>query len=138
MKNSHKNERSLISSCLLSQAVWIISALILLLIFCIAAYATADPDSIIMPLSLCALYLSSIIGGIAAVRFSGDGIMSGLISGIITALIVFIFSCLPLRDSGFDLPFSLILNLLVIPASVLGSLVGHKKIKVKSPRKKAY
>ena len=131
-------ERGIFLSCALSQVVWLLSGVILILIFCTAAYSTADPDAITYPLSLCALYLSAIIGGIAAVRFSGDGIISGLISGVITALIVFMLSCLPLPETNMEFTKALILNLLVIPASVLGSIIGHKRKKVKSPMKRKH
>lgn len=134
MKNPTK-ERGILPSCVMSQGVWLLSALVLLLIFCAAAYSTADPDAITAPLSLCALYLSAVIGGIAAVRFSGDGIVSGLISGVITALLVFALSCLPLPETDIEFTRAILMNLLVIPASALGSLIGHRRSKVKSPLK---
>lgn len=127
MKHSSENERGLLLSCLLSQIAWLASAVILLLIFCAAAYSTANPSAITAPMSLCALYLSSIIGGIAAVRLSGDGIASGALSGLITAALVFLLSALPLPDSVFALPQSLIFTSLVIPASILGAVIGHKR-----------
>ena len=139
MKKHEKTSRSFLISCLLSQAVWLASILLLLLLFCAIAYSTADPDSIIRPLSLCALYLSSLIGGISAVRFSGDGIVSGCLSGIITTVIVFCISVLPLHDSGIEMPYSLIFLLLIIPASAAGSILGHRKEKKpkKNTRKRA-
>ncbi len=136
MKSSQKKERNLLSACLLSQAVWFISALVLLLVMCAVAYSTRDPDAITEPLSMCALYLSAVIGGVAAVKFSGDGIVSGLISGGITALFVVLLSCLPLPESGFDLTHSLIFTALVIPASALGALIGRRRRKNVSPMKK--
>ncbi len=138
MKGSQKKERTLLSACLLAQGVWLVSALVLLLILCATAYSTRDPDAITEPLSMCALYLSSIIGGVAAVRMSGDGIVSGLISGGITALLVMLLSCLPLPASGFDLTHSLIFTSLVIPASAVGALVGRRQRKKVSPMKKKY
>ncbi len=133
MKKTSENGRGIFLSCLYAQIVWALSTVILMLIFCIVAYSTADPDSITTPLSLCALYLSALIGGIAAVRISGDGIVSGAVSGVITAILVFALSVLPLPESGFDLPSSLLFTALVIPASVIGSIVGHKR--KKSPLK---
>lgn len=129
MKQLKENSRSILLSCALSQIAWLVSALILLLVFCGIAYSMADPDSVTVPLSLCALYMSAVIGGIAAVRLSGDGIVSGAISGLITALLVFCLSALPLPDSAFAMPMSLILTALIIPASILGSVIGHKKPK---------
>lgn len=123
----NESERNLLLSCLFSQIAWIISAVLLLFIFCAIAYSTADPASLTTPLSLCALYLSSLFGGIAAVRISGDGIASGALSGLFTALLVFIISALPLPDSAFALPQSIIYTSLVIPASIIGAVIGHKK-----------
>lgn len=129
MKLTSENERGLLLSCLFSQIAWLASAVLLLLIFCAVAYSTSDPASITAPLSLCALYLSSLIGGVAAVRLSGDGIASGALSGLITAVLVFVLSALPLPESSFDLPQSLIFTALVIPASVLGAVIGHRRTK---------
>ena len=126
-KNS--SPRSMLVSVLLSQIAWLASAMIFLLIFCAIAISTRDPDSIIAPLSLCALYLSAVIGGIFAVRLSGDGIVSGALSGVVTSAIVFLVSALPICDSSFTMPISLILLALIIPASVIGSILGHKRSK---------
>ncbi|MBE6541630.1 MAG: TIGR04086 family membrane protein [Ruminococcaceae bacterium] len=133
MKKSEKNNRNFWLSCLLSQITWATATIVLMLIFCGIAYSTADPDSLTVPLSLCALYLSAVIGGIAAVKISGDGIASGCISGCITTGIVFCLSLLPFPDSTLDIPLSIILILMIIPASIVGSVIGHKK--EKKPKK---
>ncbi len=127
MKKSHEAKRSLFLSSLQAQAVCAVSAIVLLLIFCAIAYSTEDPDSITFPLSLCALYLSSMIGGIAAVRLSGDGIVAGLLSGLVTALLVWLLSLLPLPESGVEYPLSLLYTGMVIPASAVGAALGHKR-----------
>ncbi len=137
MKNSHEIKRSLLLSSVQAQAVWLISAGILLLVFCAIAYSTANPDSVTLPLSLCALYLSAILGGIAAVRLSGDGIMSGLLTGIFSAGLLFLFSLLPLPvASSLEVPMSFLYNALIIPAAVIGAILGHKR-KGKPPARKA-
>ncbi len=89
--------------------------------------SVSDPDSVSHPLSLAALYISCFISGIAAVKLSGEGVSSGAISGIITAIIVLLLSLLPVCPSGFDSLTSIICTLLIIPAAVLGSLVEQKK-----------
>lgn len=129
MKKNENGGRNFFLSCVLAQIAWAASTVVLLLIFCAAAYSTADPDSITKPLSLCALYLSSVIGGGFAVRLSDDGLASGCVSGLITAAIIFCLSALPLPTSGFDLITSVILIALIIPASVLGAVIRHKKDK---------
>ncbi|MBQ7933078.1 MAG: TIGR04086 family membrane protein [Clostridia bacterium] len=127
MKKSHEVKRSLFLSSLQAQVVCALSAVVLLLIFCTIAYSAEDPDSISFPLSLCALYLSSMIGGIAAVRLSGDGIVSGLLSGLVTALLVWLLSLLPLPESGVGFPVSFLYTGMVIPASAIGAALGHKR-----------
>jgi len=127
MKIPHDAKRSLFLSSVRAQAVWALSAVLLLLVFCAVACSTDDPDSILFPLSLCALYLSAFAGGIAAVRFSGDGIMSGLLSGLLTMGLLWLLALLPFPESGVDMPTSLLYTALVIPASAAGAAVGHKR-----------
>lgn len=127
MKHTHDQPRPFFLSCILSQIAWLLSVLLLLLIFSAAAASMVDPDSVLVPFSLCTLYLSALIGGIAAVRLSGDGIASGAVSGCITMLLVFGFSLLPLETSPFSFPHSLCLTACTVPASVLGAVIGHKR-----------
>ena len=125
----------MLQSILLSQLVWLASAVILLCLFCALSLTLRDPDSIIMPLSLCALYLSAVAGGAAAVRFSGDGILSGTLSGLITAFLVFVISSLPLPGSSFSMPMSILFTALIVPASAVGSVLGHRRSKNPAKRK---
>lgn len=125
-------------SCLLSQIFWSGTLILLLLISCAAANAAEDPGSLIRPLALACLYLSSLISGFAAVRFSGDGILSGFLSGAVTALLILLFSCLPLPASGFQFPANLLLTGAVIPAECAGALIGRKHHSRKSPARKNF
>lgn len=134
MKHSAAGSRGIFLSCIMAQAVWVIAALILLPVMALIAYSTDDPDSVTRPLSLCALYLSAVIGGIAAVRVSGDGIASGALSGLITAGILLLVSAFPLPESGLEPNLGFLLLALVIPASVIGSVLGHKRPKRKPKR----
>lgn len=101
--------------------------LILLILFCTIAYQMKDPDSVIMPLSLCALYISNLVGGFAAVRFSGDGILSGLISGGITMLLIRLLSLLPFPASQMSSVQAGLFFALIPAASVCGSIIGKKR-----------
>lgn len=127
MKNSHEVGRGLFISSLQAQLVWIISAVLLLLIVCAIAFSTEDPDNLIFPLSLCALYLSAVIGGIVAVRLSGDGILSGFISGLITIVLIRLLSLLPIPVSDTELSVSILCTVMVLPAYLVGSVIGHKR-----------
>ena len=131
MTKPRKKERSILLSCLLAQVWWIASAAVLLLILCAVISPLDDPDKVVKPLCMAALYISALIGGIAAVRISGDGIASGALSGVFTAIIVMMLAFVPFPESGFDALTSVLCALLVIPASVLGSILGHRK----SPKK---
>ncbi len=131
MKKTTERKHGILQGCLKAQGCFAVSSLVLLLISCAIAYSLADPDSVTVPLSLSSLYLSAVIGGIAAVRFSEDGILSGTISGLMSTGILFCLSAMPLPDSTFSFPLSLFLTLAVIPASILGSILGHKRKNVK-------
>jgi len=138
MKHSHETKRSILFSSVQAQGVWALSAVILLLIFCAAAYSMEDPDSVLFPLSLCALYMSSVVGGIAAVRLSGDGMISGLLSGIMTIILIVLLSLFPFPVFCENLSTSIGYLAMVLPASMIGAVLGHKrKEKPKSKRKKA-
>ncbi len=135
MKNSRETKRSILLSSVQAQAVWLLAAGIMLCVFCAIAYSMEDPDSVTLPLSLCALYLSAIVGGIAAVRLSGDGIMSGLLTGMFSAGILFLVSLLPLPVSSVEMPTSFLYNALVIPAAAVGAALGHRRKSNPSVRK---
>jgi len=120
---------SILLAAVKAQVAVAASGLILLLIFCAIANATQDPDSIIQPLSLCALFLSAFFGGIFAVRLSGDGLLSGALSGCVTVLLVLLFSLLPLPSfDGMGTP-KIISLLCIIGSSVAGTLIGKKRTK---------
>lgn len=127
MKHSHETKRSILFSSVQAQGVWFLSAAVLLLIFCAVAYSMEDPDSVIFPLSLCALYLSSVIGGIASVRLSGDGLMSGMLSGIMTLVLIVLLSFFPFPVFCEDRIGSIGYLVMILPASVIGSVLGHKR-----------
>ncbi len=138
MKHSHEAKRSILFSTVQAQGIWGLSAVVLLLVFCAVAYSMEDPGSVLFPLSLCALYLSSVAGGIAAVRLSGDGLMSGLLSGIITIGLIILISLLPFPVFCEDMMTSVGYLVMILPASIIGAVLGHKrKEKLKTKRKKA-
>lgn len=133
MKKSSENERGIFLPSIKSQIAWCVSGILFILIFCAVAYSTDDPDAMTKPLSLTALYLSAAIGGICAVRLSGGRMVCGLLSGAITALIVFALSVIPIYDSGLGVGEALIFNALIVPASFVGAFVGMPR--AKKPKK---
>ncbi len=135
MKKTNENERGIFFCALKAQIAWVISSVALLLIFCAVAFATSDPNSIIKPLSLTALYISAAVGGICAARLSGGSLLSGFISGIITALAVFLLSLIPIYKSGMNTGNALILNAFIIPAAAIGAFVGKPRAKNSKKRR---
>ena len=125
-----------LTSCLLAQLFFMGIALVLLLVSCAIIVSFDDPDKVIKPVTLAILYLSALMGGISAVRLSGDGVASGAVSGIISSVIVLLLSFIPFPASVFDATTSIICVLLMIPSSVLGSVLGRKKSKKPNSFKK--
>ena len=131
-----KESMSIPASALKSQIAVSVSGLIFLLCFCAVAASSADPDRIIKPLSLCSLFLSAFIGGITAVRLSGDGILSGLISGLFTALLIFCLSVLPLPHAEVTPTETIINYICIVGSAAVGSVVG--KSRKKNPHRNPY
>ena len=130
MDASRKNDHStavMVKSILMAQLFAAGVGLMLLLVFCAIACRMDDPDSVTMPLALCALYLSGLAGGIAAVRLSGDGILSGLLSGGLTMLLFRLISLLPLYASGMT-PTQVGIYCALIPvSSACGAVIGKSR-----------
>ncbi|MBQ8642633.1 MAG: hypothetical protein IJ480_10500 [Clostridia bacterium] len=112
-----------------AQLLFLLTGTALLLLFCRIAYSLEDPESVTEPLSLLALCLASLAGGIGAVRFTGDGILSGLISGVVTMALVRILAALPFASSGLDLTQTILFCCLIPVFSVCGAVLGKKRRK---------
>lgn len=118
---------NLAMAALKAQLTMAIVGAALLVCFCAIAYAMDDPDSVTKPLSLCALLLGACCGGFSAVRMSGDGIVSGLCSGALSALLVFALSLLPVPSSGLEMPQTLFFYLGILGAAAAGSVIGKRR-----------
>ena len=138
MKNHKQKSRGLFLSCVISQGFFLVSSIILLLIFCGIASSMDDPDSVITPLSLCALYIGAVIGGVSVVKLSDAGIVSGLVSGALSAVLLFTLSAFPFPVSGFSITKSLILTLVIIPLSLAGAFIGKKRARKPKRRHRKY
>ena len=113
-----------------AQGVFLLCGGIFLLIFCWIAYIVPDPDAVLMPLSLVALCLSALAGGIGAVRFTGDGLVSGLCSGVLSMLLIRCLSVIPLSGaSQLSSGYTVLFYLLIPVLSVCGAVLGKKRKK---------
>ncbi len=127
---------SIAISAVKAQAAVFISGALFILLFCAAANASEDPDSIITPLSLCALFLSSFCGGFASVRLSGDGILSGIAAGIVTSAVIFLLSLLPLFLSGANSVNVPLCYFCIIASSAAGAIIGKRRTPTKHHHRK--
>ncbi len=128
------NGFSIAAAALKAQLAVAISGLVLLLLFCAIASSSEDPDSMITPLSLCALFLSSFCGGFSSVRLSGDGLLSGIASGAVTSAVIFLLSLFPLADTGSNGGNTLLCYLCIIASAAAGAIIGKRR-KNKSPHR---
>ncbi len=127
----------LAAACVKAQAVVLLTGLALLLVFCAIAASMEDPDSVLRPLSLCALFLSTFAGGFAAVRMSGDGVMSGICAGAVSVVLVLLLSLLPFADSEAEFSGNLLMYLCMIASSAAGAMIGKRRKPNKSPMARA-
>ena len=129
----------LLFSAVRAQIAMFLTGLALLFLFCAVAYSLADPDTVVVPLSLTALFAGGLAGGIAAVRFSGDGILSGWLSGVMSALLVWLLSFLPIPmangASQLELVPATILFLCLPLSSLIGAVIGRKRSKTHNAAK---
>ena len=115
------------AACLRGTGLGLALFFLLLLLFALILTGTENPGPLTAPLALCALYLGAIVSGAASARFSGDGAAAGLLGGLFTAGVILLLSLLPLPASPLPSSISLILTGLILPASLLGSVLGRKK-----------
>lgn len=133
MESSRKGEKTpaaWITAIAGAQLVFLAAGAVFLLIFCRIAFSLDDPAAVTMPLSITALCLSSLAGGIAAVRLTGDGLLSGLVSGTVSLALVRALSALPLPASGMDMKQTILFCCLIPALSVCGAVVGKKRRKI--------
>ncbi len=123
---------TLFSASLKGASLSLVLSVILSLAFCLIAYLTSDPTSLITPLSLLSLYISSFSSGLISVRACGhSSLICGLISGgIFMALLIFISFFFPSQlSSDHSFGISFLLHALVVVFSVFGGYAGQKKPK---------
>ncbi len=116
-----------ISVLLKSVAAALISAAVLLLIFSGIAYSTADPDSLVVPLSIAALYISAGVCGLVGAKLSDGGILNGLISGIAFLAVILLLSFIPNENGYIGGWLSVLLHALIPVAGAVGGFIGTRR-----------
>ena len=125
----HVVQRPFALSCLMGTGVGMLALFCLILLFSAVASGCRDPGPLLTPMAVCSLYLGALFAGGGAVRFTGDGLVAGGIGGVFYTAAVFLLSLLPLPPSELPPSVGLILLVLLLPASVLGAILGHRKAK---------
>ncbi len=125
----------LVTSLVKAQLVFLVTGMVLVLLFCAIALRLTDTSSVTVPLSLLALALASIAGGVGAVRMSGDGLLSGFLSGGITMGLVWALSLLPLPGASLETGDRVLFYCLMPVLSLCGAVVGKKRKSTKHRRR---
>lgn len=107
----------------------------LLLIFSALSLALERPHVIFKPLAFFSIYTSAFFGGFLSVKKNKgrDSLLCGLFCGIVTAILLsLLFGIIALASDAETTPISWLYRALIIPASMLGALIGAKS----KPRRK--
>ncbi len=127
-------ERGIIPSALRALLLQLPASILLLLCGAAVASSVADPNALMLPLSLGALALTAFFGGIMTAWLcgaSGSPLLCGLCSGTLFSLLVLLAASL-LRAGvshvhSFGIPMTLCLHLLLLPIAMLGAAIIIRK-----------
>lgn len=109
-------------------AIALATGIILLFIAALAAYKTADPDPLAMPLSLAALYCGMLAGGISASRILGRAAYdAAAVSGAIVSAVMLVVSVFVKEHNIYPLWLKLVMHAGVFAAMLLGALIGRRR-----------
>ena len=144
MKKRAKQKRHISKSgILISSAFGLLSSVIILLlllsIFSAIGLATEKPHSLLTPISFFSIYAASFLGGFIAIKKNNgtDSLLCGLICGVFIFLFLSLFFFLiglMLKSQSSSLTW--LFRILIIPSSILGSILGSAKNNKMPKRKK--
>ncbi len=135
---SDHRKSDLLKNSLLGVVLSLSFGIVLLFLSTAVCYSAENPNRLILPLGLCTLYLMSIPGGFFAARKNGRApLLCGLLCGTMLFLFFFLLSfLLPSAPSKMNLGISLLLRILVLPCTILGSLLGSKQKRLSRSRRR--
>lgn len=119
---------------------FIVCGLTLVTAACTAAYASSDPSSLITPLGLAALLLSSFAGGFVTVKLTRTapllcGMVFGGMAALVMLLLSFVFSAS--ASSHYTFMQGLLMHGFALLFSLLGAFTGNYKRKP-NPKKRRF
>lgn len=131
-KKAGKTERScgFAGGIVRGAAVTLFAGGLLLLPGAAAAFRTADPERLALPLALSALYLGALFGGVTAMRSvrASGGEVSGFLAAVCSAALVcvLLLTCSAVWGEGERAVWqSLLLHLAVIASSAFGAVLAR-------------
>lgn len=120
-----------LKASLLGLLITLAVSFLLLLIGTAVAYSTADPGSLIAPVSYVALYMSAFFGGFACAKLNRRApyLTSGLASGAFVLIGLLLSAIMSDSLSSLDSVWiGLVLRLAVILIFFVGTLLGLKRV----------
>ncbi len=135
MKNELRNFSDILIPAAKGFAVSVIAAAVLIFVVSAVAYSAGDPDSVIRPLALAALYISCAVGGIVSARLSGEhGAVAALVSaaaGLMLLICVIFLSFIPTAapDRALSPALSVALHALIVAVSAACGMIFRPKKK---------
>ena len=131
---------SLLRSTLKGAAIGLALSAILAVIICASIIGLDNPDTLVFPLSLAALYVSAFIAGVVATRINGGAaLLSGLLSGgffMLSYMLVSLFFPAEL-SARYGFLASFLFHALIIVFSLLGGYAATAKRSTPSRHKRA-
>ena len=134
VQKRHVSKSGILLSCAFGLCGAILILLALLAIFSLVGLASDDPHSLLLPISFFSIYTASFFGGFIAIKKNKgrDALLCGALCGILIALSYsLIFGIIGIILDIDGTSASWLYRPLMIPASLIGSIVGignaHKK-----------
>ncbi|NLK38664.1 MAG: TIGR04086 family membrane protein [Clostridiales bacterium] len=123
--------RSILRSALYALCVTLTVAIVLLVVLSIIAYNNPDPDALVAPFAYGTLFLSALIGGIAAAKINRSaGLLSGATTGLLLLVVLFIASLFTGNsetNNSFGVTLAFYVGVILVCA--IGGIIGSYKPK---------
>ena len=121
----------MIRKLLLPLAAAALAGLIFVTALAVAAFQSHDPTSLVTPLSVVALGLASLVGGMTAGKCYGEGAAAGsLVSGGIFAAVLCLVALLGGGEmNGIPTVLAWLIRLATVPVHLIGGIIARPKQK---------
>ena len=125
--SEHREVGSMLQSALFGALCGMLSSLVLLFIVALICYRSPDPDALLSPLALGALFVSSFVSGFAALRRNRtSALLCGAAAGILLALffLALSFFFVGKTEDALSPVLSWLIRAAMIPVAAVGGFAG--------------